>query len=442
MVRRDLDSGTPLSDLLVHEAYSALVDGRLRWAGGMYDASAYIGVTRISGDSTAILRQQLSSRRYWQRPDAQHVHLDPTRRAMSGNQMGINHSKLSGKHWLWDIDYWQESPGLEPNDMGAFGAVDERGLVAQIRYRETEPGSWYRTYLFGLGTESLWNYDGDRTVASTHLWGNATFHNFWRVFAETWYGPRTMSDALTRGGPLMGRPGRKGVEIELQNRAGARNGFGVEAEFERDDAGGWSRELEFSFSFRPGVRWEMTFDPSWERWEDPRQFVTSVAGDRPGTFGRRYVFAYVDRSEVAARFRLNYTVTPNLTLETYAEPFASSGTFHDLGELPAPRSHELLSYGSDAGTTITRNPNGLHTVTAGAETFTIGPRDFNVRSFRSNAVVRWEWRPGSTMYLVWQQDRSARRDVRLVRPGDLFDALGAPGDNFLALKVSYWIPVR
>ena len=149
------------------------------------------------------------------------------------------------------------------------------------------------------------------------------------------------------------------------------------------------------------------------------------------------------RSELgAARFRLNYTVTPNLTLETYAEPFASSGTFHDLGELPAPRSHELLSYGSDAGTTITRNPNGLHTVTAGAETFTIGPRDFNVRSFRSNAVVRWEWRPGSTMYLVWQQDRSARRDVRLVRPGDLFDALGAPGDNFLALKVSYWIPVR
>jgi hypothetical protein len=442
MVRRDLEPGSPLAGLLVNEAYSALIDGRLRWAGGMYDASAYIGGTLIRGDTMAIFRQQLSPRRYWQRPDAEGVHLDPTRRAMSGTQMGINHSRISGRHWLWDVDYWQESPGLEPNDMGSFGDVDERGAVAQIRYRETEPGKWYRNWLIGTGMESLWNYDGDRTAATTFAWGNATFHNFWRLYVDTWYGPRTMSDALTRGGPLMGRPGRRGVRFEVQNRAGARNGVGVEVEAERDDAGGWGRELEFSFSFRPGARWEMTLDPGWERWEDSRQFVTSVAGDRPETFGRRYVFAHVDRSEVAARFRLNYTFTPNLTLETYAEPFASSGRFHGFGELPASRSHDLLVYGSDGSTTITRNDNGSHTVTVGGETFTFGSRDFNVRSFRSNAVMRWEWRPGSTLYLVWQQDRSASRALRLVRPGDLFDALGAPGDNFLALKVSYWIPLR
>lgn len=81
-------------------------------------------------------------------------------------------------------------------------------------------------------------------------------------------------------------------------------------------------------------------------------------------------------------------------------------------------------------------------MTAGAQTFTIGDQDFNVRSLRSNAVLRWEWRRGSTMYLVWQQRRGADRDIELVRPGDLFDAFRTAGDNFVALKVSYWIPVR
>lgn len=441
LVRRDIDPGTLLSDLLVEEAWSALVDGRLRWAGGMYDASAFIGVSRIRGDSSAIFRQQLSSRRYWQRPDAERSRLDPTSRSMSGTMLGINHSKLSGKHWLWDVDYWQEAPGLEPNDMGAFGDVDEKGGVAQIRYRENEPGSWYRTYLFGTGSESLWNYDGDQTAATTYAWGNATFHNFWRLYVDTWYNHRVISDALTRGGPLMGRPSRSGFRLELENRAGARNRWEVEVGAEDDRAGGSSRDVELTFSFRPGARWEVTVDPSWARWEDPRQFVASLADGPAETFGRRYVFAHVDRSEVSARFRLNYTFTPNLTLETYAEPFASSGRFHGLGELPQPRSFALRVYGTE-GTAITRNSDGSHTVTVGTQTFTIGPRDFNVRSFRSNAVLRWEWRPGSTMYLVWQQNRSADREWRTVRPDDLFDALGAPGDNFLALKVSYWIPVR
>jgi hypothetical protein len=359
---------------------------------------------------------------------------------MSGTMLGINHSRLSGKHWLWDVDYWQESPGLEPNDMGSFGDVDERGAVAQIRYRETEPGRWFRTWSIGTGREVLWNYDGDRTSNVGFTWFNAIFPNYWRSNGDAWYEGSAISDALTRGGPLMGRPRERGAAVELENRAGARNGWGVVVGGARDDLGGWLRRASLSLTFRPGAQWEMSIDPRWMQRELSRQFVTTVGNGRPETFGTRYVFAHVDRSEVAARFRLNYTFTPNLTLETYAEPFASSGTYFGFGELLAARSRDLLVYGTE-GTAITRNEDGSHTVTAGTETFTIGARDFNVRSFRSNAVLRWEWRPGSTMYLVWQQNRGADRDIRAVRLADLFDALGAPGDNFLALKVSYWIPV-
>jgi hypothetical protein len=149
----------------------------------------------------------------------------------------------------------------------------------------------------------------------------------------------------------------------------------------------------------------------------------------------------VDVAEISSRLRVNYTFTPNLSLETYVEPFAASGRFHGFGQLAAARSGDLLMYGA-AGTTIARNANGSHTVTDGASRFDIESLDFNERSFRSNMVLRWEWRAGSTAFLVWQQDRSADRAFRPARPADLFDAFNTRGDNFLALKISYWLALN
>jgi hypothetical protein len=169
--------------------------------------------------------------------------------------------------------------------------------------------------------------------------------------------------------------------------------------------------------------------------------VTTERNGRPETYGTRYIFAHVDLSEISGQFRLNYTFTPNLTLETYVEPFAASGRFHGFGELLAARQRELLVYGTN-GSTIVHNADGTHTVTEGGETFEIDNENFNERSFRTNAVVRWEWRLGSTLYLVWQQNRSAQLPFSPVRPRNLFGALDARGENVLAIKVSYWTGLR
>jgi hypothetical protein len=441
MVHRDLDPHSPLAELVTRDAYSAIVDGRLRWSGGKYDASAYLGVTHVRGDSVAILRQQLSSRRYWQRPDATHVSVDPSRTTMTGTTMGINHSKLSGKHWLWDVDLWRESPGLEPNDIGAFGNVDNIGASGDIRYRETQPKGWYRSYELQLGSDGMWNFERIRTSSDVFASMNSTLANFWRLSIEGGYIARATSDALTRGGPLMRTPRGAGAEIELSNRAGARNGWELDIEGFTYELGGWSQSIETSFSYRPGTQWEVSIQPEWSRSETSQQFVNSIAGGRSETFGTRYIFAHVDRSEIAARVRLNYTFTPNLTLETYLEPFASSGTYHGFGELEKAGGSNLILYGEN-GTTLVRQPDNSYRITAGGQTFSLSDPDFNVRSLRSNAVLRWEWRPGSTLFVVWQQDRQADRALRMVRPGDLFDAFSASGDNYLAVKASYWLPIR
>lgn len=240
----------------------------------------------------------------------------------------------------------------------------------------------------------------------------------------------------------MGTPSTTRWGVELENRSGARNGWGVDVNGRRDENGGWERNVEMSFSLRPGDRWEMSFDPLWSRGTDARQFVTTESSGRAETFGTRYVFAHVDLSEISAQFRLNYTFTPNLTLETYVEPFAASGRFHRFGELLAPRRRELLVYGT-GGTTIVRNPDGMHMVTDGSDTFDIDNEDFNERSYRSNIVLRWEWRLGSTLYLISQQNRSARLSFARAGPRDLFDALQLRGgEQVLAIKVSYWTALR
>ena len=440
-VERDVDPGSPLAAVVARHAYSALIDGRLRWNGGRMDASAYLGTSFISGDSTAILGQQRSSRRYFQRPDAAYVDVDSSRTSLSGITAGINHSKLAG-NWLWDIDLTYESPGLELNDMGALGSTDDMGAFTDIRYRRTQPGPVFHNWSLGLSESAEWNTGGIPTSSAFGLFGSATLKNFWGLEFDINVLPRGMSDNQTRGGPLMRTPQAVQGGVELSSRRGARTSWEVETFFRRDELEGSFNEAEASLSLRPGTQWELSLSPRYSRIVSARQFVTTDTGGPAAAYGGRYIFGRLDRSEIVAQFRASYAVTPNLTVEAYLEPFASSGRYSAFGELAAAQTFDLRTYGT-SGTTITRNGDSTYTVVDGADSVVFGVPDFDVRSLRSNLVLRWEWQPGSTLFLVWQQERgSFGIPTRNVGPGQLWDAFRITGDHFLAVKANYWIALR
>jgi hypothetical protein len=193
---------------------------------------------------------------------------------------------------------------------------------------------------------------------------------------------------------------------------------------------------------RPGPRWQFSVSPFYDRVTEPQQYVSTLSGGRPVTYDNRYVFAFIDRSTASIEGRLTLTVKPDVNLDVYAEPFAASGHYYDYGELLAPGSRERLKYGT-GGTTLTINPDGSQVVTDGAATINLRNRDFNTLSFRSNVVLRWEWRTGSTLYVVWQQDRAGTEVVGTrVNVGDAFRSLTAPGPNIFLIKTSFWIPVK
>ncbi len=439
-VHRDLEAGSVLASLSPRDAFSGGLDLNLRFQGGAYELSGSAGASRVSGDSTVIAALQRNQSHYFQRPDQDHVTYDPTRRSLTGFFGSLRFAKNSGRHWTYSLQGSAESPAWEINDAGRLGTSDDFDWFANIRYRENQPGPLFRTYSVALFGFAGWNFGGIRQYTGLDLELSGTFHNFMTANVSVEAFPGADSDNLTRGGPLMRTAGEWNVNASLESSFSANTRWRVSGLAGDDNLGGYFRRLNGRLSLRPSSRWEVSVDPSVVQSRNSRQYISQRPNGPAETFGTRYIFGAVSRTTWAAQFRLNYSVSPDLTLEMYAEPFAASGQYEEIGELSRPRTSDLRRYGTD-GSTIVQAADGTFTVTDGADQFSLAP-NFNFLSFRSNMVLRWEWRPGSTMFLVWQQNRAA--DGRLtegVRPGDLWDSVRAPGDNFFAVKVSYWIPV-
>lgn len=232
------------------------------------------------------------------------------------------------------------------------------------------------------------------------------------------------------------------TNINLANRASSRTRVSGNVYVQTNDDGVDVKRVQGTFSMRPGPRWQLSVSPFYERLTEPQQYISTLSGGRAATYNSRYVFAFIDRSTMSMEYRLGLTLKPDVNLDVYAEPFAASGRYYDYGELLEPGSRQRLKYGT-SGTGLTINPDGSQVVTDGGATINLRNRDFNTLSFRSNVVLRWEWRTGSTFYAVWQQDRAGTEILGTrVNVGDAFRSLTAPGPNIFLIKTSFWIPVR
>ena len=441
-VHRSLEPGDPLAARLARNAFSGSGDSLLRFKGGEYELHLQGGLTYVEGDPEAMRRLQRSSTHYFQRPDTDHVTLDPSRTTLLGYKGGMGLERTSGRHWLWSGRFDVESPSFDTNDIGRLRAADGTSIRTDLSYRETQPGRLFRNYSINVQVRNEWTFGWDRQPSSVRTNGSVTWNNFWTTKLSANFDLRGQDWRLTRGGPSMGTLRGWTVSAQLSNSAAAQTGWDGLVSYAQDEDGGFEFGASGGLSLRPGPRWQLSVNPSYTRQVDSRQYVAALERQGSRTFGSRYIFGFIDRSTLLAQVRLNYTFKPDLNLDVYVEPFASSGRYYNLGELEASRSRQLRLYGSD-GTTIERLLNGNHLIGDGADTFTLPNDDFNILSFRSNVVLRWEWRPGSTLFLVWQQDRSSRESrADRIGAGDLFGSLSAPGDNLFVVKASFWIPVR
>jgi hypothetical protein len=416
-LHRNLSPDDPLASRVTNNAFTLSSDSVMRLFDGNYELEWASGMTYVDGAPGAIDRLQRHSARYLQRPDADYVNYDPRRTTMTGMRSSAGIERRNGRHWLWEASTTIESPEFESNDAGRLTTGDGLQLQGQIEYRETVPGRWWREYAAIVGLDNEWNWGRERQRRNVEATFDVTWPNFWESSMGGFFAARNQDMRLTRGGPLMQTPAAWGTNLEVETGDGSATQGDFSVEYRRDEDGGLAFNVEGSVTMRPGPQWQLSVGPGYERGVDTQQFVTALPGGGPATFGGRYIFGNIDRSTYAMELRLNYTFKPDLTLDFYAEPFAASGTYLRFGELAAAGTRALLS----------------------VDPATLRNRDFNVQSFRSNLVLRWEYRAGSTLYLVWQQDRETEETLRRrVGVNDMFTSFGAHGDNFFAIKASFW----
>jgi hypothetical protein len=435
----DLNASDPLHGALPGRAYAGGLDLHKRFSGGAYNLYSHAEFSHVSGDAATIENLQTNRIHAFQRPDQDHVEVDPTATSMSGFSAALRGNKATGR-FRYNGGLWINSPGFEINDLGRLTDPDRLWQWAFVRYRSTDPGDVFRQWEIETGVNNGWNLGGERisTWVTASAW--AQWSNFWFSRVQVSSNLRAQSDLQTRGGPLMAEAREWNVDGNFDSNFNNDTRYGASASVFGDELGGGGYRLGLRMVSRLSDRLEVTLSPRYASWESPRQYVETLDGGRQETFGSRYVFANVDRREVAAPVRANIGLSPDLSVELYAEPFAASGDYLSIGELEAPRVNDLLLYGEDIP--ALRQEDGSLLVEDGGEAFTIDNPDFHFLSFRSNAVLRWEWRPGSTLFLVWQQNRAASgSDGSAVGFDRLGDAVRAEGENVLAVKLTYWLPM-
>jgi hypothetical protein len=440
-MHRNLSADDPLAQSMSRDAFVYGGDSLIRFKDGEYELTAMAIGSVVSGETSAIESIQESSVHYMQRPDRDYKKINPLRTALTGHSTQITLNRVSGRHWLFGIRNRLDSPGFESNAVGRLNQADGISPRLNLTYRETEPGRIFRRYSFRLENFMEWNYGWNRQRGGVRLLNRLTWLNFWETEISVRRIFRAESAYLTRGGPLMNSPNGWDVDVEIENSGTSKTRWSGEASLSTDELGGTRKELEGTFSFRPSSRLQLSIAPSYERSTNAQQYITTRDEGRSETFDHRYIFSYIDRTTLGTEFRAGMTFKPDLTLDVYAELFAASGHYYDYGELLAPASLDRLRYGTD-GTRMHLEANGERVVTADGFDFVLKNKDFNTSSFRSNVVLKWEWRPGSTFFLVWQLDRTDTKSVSSpVDFGNMLGSMNGAGTNVFLMKTSFWLPI-
>lgn len=436
-VHRQSARGT---ETLRDRAYVAGMDGYHFFGKRDYSLDWSLVGSRVEGSPAAIELAQRSPVRNYQRPDAPHIEVDPTRTSLSGWDGRVAFIKRTGT-WRYSIRGSALSPGLELNDAGFLSRTDQLTATASVVYVDPVPRRYSRSRQLALAKINLWNFDHDALVDryfATAFWN---FPNYVEVSGSLRFESRVLDDRLTRGGPLAGAPRRWHGDAGFNSDSRKRFVVSAGGQIERDEIGGSVHWIDAALAWKPSTSIQVSISPSYQLRSDRRQYVRTVTAPPAEP---RYVFGNIERTTCSVPLRVDWSLTPALSLQLYIRPFISTGHYTAFKELAHARSIDFRRYGREIGT-ISYDPAGnRYSIdpdgSGSAAAFQLANPDFNFRSLRGNAVLRWEFRPGSTLYVAWNENRAATASIGdFVLGRDLGALRRLPSDDVFLVKVSYWI---
>lgn len=453
-VARNIDSTfAPLqarhAELLGHDLFYSSPSHEYTWR-------MQAALTNVSGDPREVLLRQESSARYFQRPDRGagssgffSNRLDSSATSLRGGGLYTRLGKETG-NWFGELSFDTRTPGYESNDYAFQRRADYLFANTNAGKSWTKPTRWYHQFIALGGAQIIRNYEGDRTQNDYHVFVEGTTPQFWNFMAFYIDTPSSIDDGQLRGGPAVRTAHSHFVNTNLSTDS--RHAFVANAgvSYYWDEKHGNNPSVNLGVTYRPDPNVSLSFGPSWFRSHNYSQYVSAIADSTARRFyGNRYVMAVLDQPVLGLDTRVSVTFTPTMTLEVYAQPFFAAGRYRDFEEYISPRTSDVAVYGRDRGSiSATRDTNGIvsqYTIDpdgAGpAKPFTVDNPDFSQRSLRGNAVFRWEYRPGSVLYVAWTQSRASNAafgDLSFQR--DRSALFATHPDNVFLVKASWWLP--
>lgn len=438
-VDRDLDDArlTQLRD----RAYASGLNGWHRWGGNRYEVSGWVLGSMVTGSEAALAATQRSAVHRFQRPDASHLTYDSTRTSLGGSAGELYIRKIGGGPWIAHLGGGWRSPGLEVNDGGYQTYADTWYYYPRITYRQFQPGPILRTWSIATGFVQQGTYGGERGREHYILALTSQFRNFWtsNLTLERW--EEADNTVVLRGGPSVIEPGYTITTWTGTTDRRLPTSFEASLRSEYSEVSDrHTLRAQLTYNTVPTPSLALSVEPTMTLNRDPRQWIRTVQAGGP-----HYLMGSLQQRTAALVLRAAYAVTANLALDVYLQPFISAGDYTRFHEVRAPNAR----FWSDRYTTFADDQIALDAATNryavdanrdATPEFSFPNPDFTVRELRSNVVLRWEFTPGSTVFLVWSEARDDRAVLEGFSLGrDTRRLFSAPAQDVFLLKVSYWL---
>lgn len=394
-------------DNLHKSAYTGGIDFVHKWHNKDWEFNLSSYFSRVEGSAEAISNTQKSWIHGFQRPDATHIEFDPTRTSLSGQGGKITLAKNGGKLKFMAATAWK-SPGLELNDVGYMRQADNILEVVWVGYRIYEPFSIFRNLNLNLNQWTQWNFAGELTGPGGNMNMHTTFKNYWSFHLGSNFNGEGLSTTELRGGPAIKLPGTKNIWFAFGSNEQKKLTGEVEFMALKGNEKGSKEMLNYNVSlgYRPSKNLKITLSPSFTTNNDELQYVTQ----QEYSGKTEYIFARINQKTLSASLRVNYNITPDLSIQYWGQPFLSSGKYTEFKKITDGRADDYTGrFRNFAGNEISLNASAEQYQISDQvqnKLYSFGQPDFNVKEFLSNMVVRWEYLPGSTIYLVWSQTRN------------------------------------
>jgi len=400
-------------------------------------------LSNVTGTELMIARTQKSVIHNFARPGADYLEYDDTRTSLSGFGGNLMAGKLGGNWQLLYLSAWK-SPGFEINDIGYMQVADQYLGVGIINYNIYKPFSIFNSMKFGTNLIHMMDFGGKTNVVGISQSWTGSYRNQWETFLSAQLNSPETDNHFLRGGPAMKMPGQiyigGSIESDWRKKLSGETGFRYYRTFQDVRT---SYSLSFELEYRPFGSLTLSAEPEWSRTSDRMQYV-ATRSLTSGVYTPRYIFATIDQKIVSLSLRVDYNITPDLTVQYWGQPFFGSGKYSEFKRVTDPVADEfedryaLFGNGVMSYAIIDR----LYSIDENLDSFddyTFSDPDFTVSEFLHNLVVRWEFLPGSTAYIVWSQTREYSTGNGLFDFGSQAEGLfgNTKPHNVFLVKFSY-----